>query len=109
VLAQPTFRNGDWKLIPDIPAWKGNGSHGNYICFGWETNNKKALVVVNYSTESSQCYIKLPFKNISNSTWILSDLLSKIVYERDGSILEAQGLYLDEAAWSFYVFALEKK
>jgi hypothetical protein len=108
-LDQPIFKNGNWTLIPAIPAWEGNGTHNNFVCFSWDSVDKKALVVVNYSPQRSQCYIKLPFSDISNRTWTLNDLLSDIIYEREGDRLEEQGLYLEEGAWSLNVFWMEQK
>jgi glycosidase len=108
-LAHPIFKNVNWTLVPAEPAWEGNGSHENYICFTWEANDKKALVVVNYSADQSQCYLRLPFKNLRDRTWLLKDLLSTVVYEREGNNLEANGLYLDEGAWKFNVFTIAEQ
>jgi glycosidase len=108
-LRMPIFRNGNWKLLSALPAWDGNESSDNYICFGWESNNRKALVIVNYSAGRSQCYLRLPFAGVSNHIWQLNDLLSDIVYEREGKDLETRGLYLDEPGWKFNVYAMEEK
>ena len=65
-------------------------------------------MTVNYAPHQSQCYVRLPFADLSNGQWRLKDLLGDDRYSRDGDDLQAQGLYLDEPAWSPRVFALTK-
>jgi glycosidase len=111
VLQQPVFRNGNWKLLECAPAWDGNRSHDNYICFAWETNdgNNKSLVVVNYSPEKSQCYLKLSFTDLAGKNWLLQDKFSVVKFERSGDDLQLKGLYLDEPGWKYYVFVMNLK
>jgi len=111
VLQMPVFKTGNWKLLECVPVWDGNSSNDNYICFAWETNDdkKKNIVIVNYSSEKSQCYLKLPFSDLGGKTWLLRDLISDVVYERGGDDLQSKGLYLDEPGWKYYVFELEEK
>jgi hypothetical protein len=111
VLHEQIFKAGNWKLLECFPAWEGNSSHDNYICFAWETavGNKKMLVVVNYSPGKSQCYVKLPFNGLNNKTWQLIDLFSGVVYDREGEELQSRGFYLDEPGWKYYVFMIKEK
>ena len=107
ILHRPVFRDGEWQPLNCTPAWEGNGSNGNYISFIWHgADDEKTLVAVNYSPKRSQCFINLPFQDMVDSSWILHDLISGIIYKRDGHALHDQGLYLDEPAWKFYVFSL---
>ncbi|MFL5772664.1 MAG: alpha-amylase family glycosyl hydrolase, partial [Flavisolibacter sp.] len=96
ILQQPLFHLGKWKMADSSSAWNGNGSYENFVCFSWEIaqENKRVFVTVNYSSERSQCYVKLPFPGIKNKTIILRDLFSNIIYERDGDELLSNGLYL---------------
>ena len=111
VLHQPIFRTGNWKLLECYPAWEENRSHDNYICFAWEeeSDNKKVLVVVNYSPGKSQCYVKLPFTGLNNKTFQFKDLFSGVVYDREGDDLQSKGFYLDEPGWKYYVFMIKEK
>jgi hypothetical protein len=54
-------------------------------------------------------YIRLPFADLNGGQWLLQDQISEVIYERDGSDLQARGLYLDIPAWKASVFALVKK
>ncbi len=65
-------------------------------------------MTVNYAPNQSQCHVRLPFADLSNSQWRLQDLLDDASYQWDGNELQARGLYLDESPWSARVFALTK-
>ncbi len=66
------------------------------------------LVTVNYSPHQSQCYVRLPFADLSQSRWRLKDVLGDEVYDRDGSELESRGLYLDMTPWKASVFSMTR-
>jgi hypothetical protein len=66
------------------------------------------VVTVNYAPNQSQCHVRLPLADLSNSQWRLKDLLGDAAYDWDGNDLQGRGLYLDERPWSARVFALAK-
>jgi hypothetical protein len=110
ILHWPVFKSECWKLLECIQAWDGNRTYDNYISFAWQcARNEKILVAVNYSPDRSQCYIKLPFLDLGSSWWIFHDIMGGNTFEREGNDLQVNGLYLDEPAWKFYVFQLEKR
>jgi glycosidase len=107
VLKRPVFKNGVWQLLDCTSAWDGNSSNDSFIAFAWNSSeDEKIIVVVNYSPDSSQCYINLPYHDIAEKSWLLQDLMSDVAYLRDGSGLSDKGLYLDEPGWKYYVFSL---
>jgi hypothetical protein len=114
VLRQAVVRDGQWKLLECAPAWDGNGSNDCLIAFAWENGanqnvpGERLLVAVNYAGNQSQCRLRLPFAELGNKTWLLEDQLSPAVYDRDGSELQSQGLYLDMAAWQACVFSVKE-
>ena len=103
---EPAVREGRWQLLECIPAWDGNSSFDSFIAFSWEINEDRLLVAVNYSANQSQCYVKLPFSDLTNHKWRLRDLLGDKIYEREGSDLLERGLYLDEPGWKAQLFAV---
>ncbi len=104
-LKNPVFRNGWWELLECSSAWEGNNSWDSFLTFAWEDRDgKRALVCVNYSPHSSQCYVHLPFTFPADQSIRFSDLMSPVVYDRDGYQLSSQGLYLDLPAWGYHVF-----
>ncbi|MBE0627358.1 MAG: alpha-amylase [Burkholderiales bacterium] len=108
VLRKPVARSGEWQALSCRPAWEGNGSSDAFIAHAWTgRDNERMLIVVNYASHASQCYLQLPFPEIKNRSVQLADLLGTDSYVRDGSELSGRGLYLDLQAWSHHVFALE--
>jgi hypothetical protein len=105
VLRQPIFREGKWQLLECAPGWEGNSSCDAFIAYAWEgSDGGRALVAVNYSDHFSQCYVRLPFSNLSARQWRLRDLLGEAQYERNGNELQSQGLFLDVGPWQYHVF-----
>ena len=108
VLKQPIVQRGRWQLFECVPAWDGNASSDAFIAFGWQDSAPaRLLVAVNYSAQSSQCFVRVPFADLGNRRWRLRDRLTDARYERDGDELRSRGLYLDVAAWQYHVFELE--
>ena len=110
VLRRPALRDGDWKLLPCGPVCANNGTWDHYVAYGWQLREEDRLVVaVNASPERSQCFVRLPFRDLAGSQWRLEDLLGGAVYIRDGGDLEAWGLFLDEPPWKAQVFSLARE
>ena len=53
------------------------------------------LIAVNYAGNQSQCYVHIPFPDLSGRPVRLKDLLGHAIYDRDGAELVSRGLYLD--------------
>jgi glycosidase len=107
VLRLRVVREGDWTLLDCVPAWDGNETWDSFLAFGWQHfDEKRLLVVVNYSAHQSQCYLRLPFNNLGGSEWQLQDLMSDHCYDRDGNNLQSAGLYLDVDPWQTHVFSM---
>jgi glycosidase len=108
LIRQSVFREGNWQLLSCTPAWEGNWTNDCYIAFSWDSAaGEKRLVAVNYSPFQCQCYIKIPLPDPGDHSWVLHDLISGTVFERNGNELREKGLFLDEPAWKFYVFSLK--
>jgi len=69
---------------------------------------RSLLVSLNYGLTQGQCYVTLPFVDLTGKKVILRDLLSATSYEREGDDLLTQGLYLDLPAWGFHIFACDR-
>jgi hypothetical protein len=92
-------------LLECSPAWDGNPTWDGFICFAWQRAQQKSLiVVVNYSPNQSQCYLKIPFDNFKEKEVHLRDLMSTQQYDRHGDQIRSPGLYLDLPAWGYHVF-----
>jgi hypothetical protein len=107
VLRTDAFRSGAWSLIPPQPAWAGNPTWQDFICYAWHTANGRYVVVVNYSDHQGQCHLRLPFDGLAGRQFRLVDVMGSEVYLRDGGDLAEPGLYIDLGAWRFNVFRLD--
>ena len=107
-LRAPAFRDGQWQVLEARPAWQENETNDAVIAFAWTgPGDLRRLVAVNYSGHQSQCYLTLPWGDLSGRTWRLADLLGEAVYDRDGADLSAHGLYLHLPAWGYHVFGVQ--
>jgi glycosidase len=105
VLRQPIVRGGQWRLLDCAPAWEGNGTSDGFIVWSWQAQNgQQRLVAVNYAPSQGQCYVRLPFPELSGHTVQLKDLTGPATYDRDGGDLASRGLYLDLPPWGYHVF-----
>ncbi len=58
-----------------------------------------------YAPARGQCYVRLPWGDVDGRAVALTDRVNPTTrYERDGSDLARQGLYLDVPAWGHHVF-----
>jgi len=107
VLRQPVFRDGAWTLLDREPAWDGNWTSDCFIAWCWQrADGERRMVVVNYAGNQSQCYVRIPFAELSGRTVRLKDMMGPAGFDRDGSDLVARGLYLDLPPWGYHVFEM---
>jgi hypothetical protein len=105
ILKENIFRDGWWELLKCVPAWEGNGTWDSFLAFAWEdSKGSRALVIVNYESHNSQCYVHLPFTDLAGKLVSFRDMLSPADYDRNGSELISKGMYLDLPAWGYHVF-----
>jgi len=105
VLRRRIVRDGSWRLLECVPAWHGNWTWDNFLAFDWtDDRGDRLLTAVNYSPHQSQCYVRLPFRELADQDWELHDLRSGATYRRAGTDLTMRGLYLDMSPWQYSVF-----
>lgn len=103
-LRLPAFRDGEWRLLDCTPAWEGNPSHDGYVAFAREREGQRFLAAVNYAPDRGQCYVPLPWADLTGKAVRLRDLIGEARYDRDGEGLLSPGLYLDLPGWGRHVF-----
>ncbi len=105
VLRQPVFRDGTWSLLEREPAWEGNWTSDCFIAWSWQRDvDERRIVVVNYAGNQSQCYVRIPFADLSGRIVRLTDMMRPASFDRDGGELVSRGLYVDLPAWGYHVF-----
>ncbi|HVY38556.1 MAG TPA: alpha-amylase family glycosyl hydrolase [Polyangia bacterium] len=105
-LRRPETRDGDWRLWNCRPAWPDNPTCDQFIVSSWQSGERRLLTVVNYGGFQGQCYVTLGMEGLAGRKFELRDLLSDVVYVRDGDGLVGNGLYLDVPPWGHHVFEL---
>jgi hypothetical protein len=109
ILRESTVRVGRWHLLECSPAWEGNWTSDCFVAFAWQgADDERILVAVNYASNQSQCYVRLPFADLGGDQWRLRDHLRDLTYERAGNGLASPGLYLDVPPWHAHAFTLER-
>ncbi len=107
-LKHPAFHSGQWRLLECRPAWEGNPTWEQFVAFSWDGGGENFMIVVNYAPTQGQCYVGLGETGHVGRQMALSDMLSGVSYERDGTDLASRGLYVDMPPYGRHVFALEQ-
>ena len=107
-LKQEIYHSGNWEQLSPLPVHEANPSYNNFLGFAWSHKHDKVIIVVNYSSAQSQCFLKLPYSDLDGQQWTLQDEFSGVAYKRDGTELRHAGLFLDEPGWKYYTFTLKK-
>ncbi len=102
ILKGEIFHNGKWEMIEPALAWATNKTFNNILSWQWQLDQKRVLVVVNYSALPAQCRIKLDLAGYDDSIE-LSDLWHEEKYRRSSEETQHQGLYIDLKAWDCHI------
>ena len=103
IYSGPAFHRGEWMLIESRQAWKGNESHKSLLAWCWRYMEQVQLVVVNYSPNQAQGWLKLPIILGNGGSILVRDELAGVIYTRDADELRASGLYVDLGPWQAHI------
>ena len=98
------FHKGSWQLLEVTSVWKDLQDFKNMLAWAWENNSRICLVIVNYSSETSQARVRMPEHWLKQKTLTLHDKMASITYVRDVEELKQQGLYVALPAWKAHLF-----
>jgi glycosidase len=97
---------GEWQIC-QLQGWTDNQSCHNLVAWCWQLAGAKSVQVLNFSAYRSQAWVKLPWKDMGNQDWEVSDPLVNVDYgRRGGRELAESGLYVDLHAHSFHFLNL---
>jgi len=105
IIHTPVFRNGQWALCPCL-GWPDNQSYQKLVAWCWTRGGDRRLVVVNLSNGAVQARVQVPWDDLRAKVWRLEDALSDLTYDRGGTEIQNDGLYVELAAWAGQIFAL---
>lgn len=105
ILSLPLVQGGEWCQLECQPAWQSNWTWDSYLAFFWQDEEYgRMLVAVNYSPYQSQCYVRLPWQDLSGKQLRFQDKFSDEDYFRSWDDIAEVGLYLDMPAWGYHVY-----
>ncbi len=81
----PVFQVGQWSLC-NHTGWPDNQSFRNLIAWNWVNHDERYLIVVNLSEGAVQARVHLPWDDIREETWRLTDRLSGVSCDRAGKM-----------------------
>ncbi|MGN6872353.1 MAG: alpha-amylase family glycosyl hydrolase [Solirubrobacteraceae bacterium] len=107
-VADSELRDGDWQLC-DCDGWPDNDSAGRLVAWCWATGDARHLVVVNLSDLPAQGRVRLPWTDLAERTWRLEDRLASRGFERQGTELANEGLYVALDGWAHHFLAFSSE
>jgi hypothetical protein len=106
-VADSDLRAGDWRLCA-CEGWPDNDSHRRLVAWCWASGaapQGRHLVVVNLSDAPAQARVRLPWDDLAGRTWTLTDRLGGQRFDRDGSAVADDGLYVALDGWASHFLA----
>ena len=101
---RPVFRDGEWSLC-ERTGWPDNTTTQNIVAWNWLKGEERYLIIVNLSGLSAQARVQVPWDDIGDYEWQLSDSISGVTYNRQGDEMRSPGLYVDLGPWNYNLFA----
>ncbi len=99
------LRQGGWAMAP-IEGWADNSSAERLAAWTWTAVDRRHLVVVNLTDQGADGRVRVPWTDLDGRSLTFTDLLSGAVYERDGTAVQADGLYVALPGHEYHVLAL---
>jgi hypothetical protein len=99
----PVFRDGEWKLCERC-GWQDNNSFRNLVAWSWVKGDDRRFIVLNLSDSVVQARVRVPWGEVRDETWRLTDTLSGTSYDREGEEMLTPGLYVELGPWDCHFF-----
>ena len=103
-VADPTFRDGHWRLC-DRSGWPGDDRYQNLVAWCWE-GDSRWLMVVNLSDGTAAGLVRTPWPGLRGRQWHLTDPTQNIALVRSGDDL-VDGLFVELGAWNWHMFRID--
>jgi glycosidase len=106
IMNRDCLRNGEWRLC-ERSGWPDNTGYENLVAWCWKDDKERYLIIVNLSHTAAQGQVQLPWNDLIDRSWSLTEYFTDNIYEVNGSELLQPGLYVDLPPWGFHVFLLK--
>ncbi len=100
------FRDGNWQSC-EIRGCTDNNMHRNLLSWTWRKNNLLYLIVINYGDSEAKGMLRLQWEDIHGKTLRLTDVLNGEKYDRSGSEMAGNGIYIALKPWDCHFFSAE--
>jgi len=100
----PGVRRGTWSRC-EVSGWPDNPSARALLAWTWREAGELTLVVVNLSPGPADGIVHVGHAPAAGRRWLLTDLLDRTTYEREGDDLAEAGLYVARPGWGAHVLA----
>jgi hypothetical protein len=104
VLADPTFRTGEWRLA-GVSGWPGNEGWSRLVAWTW-AGEHRWLVVVNLGDATAAGHVATGWDDLRGHDLRLVDPLAGTTFERTGDDV-AGGLYIELGPWQYHLLRVE--
>ena len=106
VTSAPAFHDGEWRLIEVSQAEEGNENHYNLLAWLWHYGKQLKVVVVNYSPNPAQGWLKLPPLLKTTGKVNFHDELTGVTHTQDTGEISKQGLYVNLVPYHAEILAV---
>lgn len=100
------FKNGSWEFLETSPASINDPSYDNLLAWLWKLNDEYRIVVINYSTNTARCRLKLRIAS-ANDDVVLVDLINNANYKRSIKEMGEKGLFIELKSFNSHIFSFK--
>jgi hypothetical protein len=103
ITKEDIFKFGEWTMLEPEKSWYNNETYQNMLAWEWHYEDKRKLIVVNYSETLSTCRLKLNIGGFPEDI-VFNDQLQGHTYQRSGEEISTQGLYVELKPFQSHIF-----
>ncbi|MBK7104743.1 MAG: glycosidase [Ignavibacteriae bacterium] len=104
ITSSDVFKYGNWELLNPIPSWVSNNTYNNILAWKINLEERKRLVVINFSKVVSQCRIEMSLNNYPTK-FKLKDILNYKTYFRKTEEVINEGLFIELGPFKSHIFS----
>jgi len=104
ITSSEIFKYGKWELTNPVPSWFSNSTYQNILAWKILYEERKRLIIVNFSRVVSQCRIELNLINYP-SKFKLKDILNYKTYFRKTDEVNNEGLFIELGPFKSHIFS----
>jgi hypothetical protein len=106
VTSATAFHDGKWRLIEVSQTGGDNESHYNLLAWLWHYGEQLKIVVINYSPNPAQGWLKLPSLPKTTRKVTLHNELTGVTHTQDTGEIDKQRLYVNFVPYHAEILAV---